>query len=210
MTFTKLFSSITESTVWMEPANIRLVWITMLAMSDRLGRVWASVPGLAARARVPDEDCRKALKLFMEPDLDSRTKDNEGRRIEPIDGGWRLLNHAKYRAIRDKEAILESKRRYINKRRKRERDVENVERCRANAEAYTEAEYKSGRGKFPTKLKKFPSEALKVLPLIEADIQRLKDYGKRGPDGKLTGIDAENMSKLKAQRDQNKRIAYDA
>lgn len=60
------------------------------------------------------------------------------------------------------------------------------------------------------KKQKFPSEALKVLPLIEADIQRLKDFGKRGPDGKLTGIDAENMIKLKDQRDKNKRIAYEA
>lgn len=134
MTFTKLFSSITESTVWMEDPSTRLVWITMLAMSDRLGRVWASVPGLAHKARVPVEDCRAALNKFLSDDEESRTKDCGGKRIEVIDGGWRLINHAKYRAIRDEEAILESKRKYINERRKRER-VENVEQGRANAEA---------------------------------------------------------------------------
>lgn len=108
----------------------------MLAMADRQGRVWASIPGLANRARISVDDCRAAIKFFMAPDVDSRTKDHEGRRIEEIDGGWKLLNHAKYRAIRDEEAILEAKRKYINTR----RAVENVDRSRAIAEAEAEAE----------------------------------------------------------------------
>lgn len=147
-TFTKLFSSITESTIWCEPDRTRLVWICMLAMADQHGRVWASVPGLANRARVPLEDAQIALDAFLSPDPYSRTPDNEGRRIEAIDGGWRLLNHEKYRAIRDEESIKESKRRYINARRAEERkSVEQsrtqsnpVELGRANTEAETEAE----------------------------------------------------------------------
>lgn len=144
VTFTKLFSSITESTVWCEPDRTRLCWICMLAMADRHGRVFASVPGLANRARVPVEDARKAIETFLAPDADSRTPEHEGRRIEVMDGGWRLLNHAKYRDIRDEEAILESKRKYINNRRAAERAAvdksrSNVDRGRANAEADTEA-----------------------------------------------------------------------
>lgn len=112
----------------------------MLAMADRKGRVWASLPGLANRARVTLEEAETAITLFLSPDKYSRTTDNEGRRIEPIDGGWRLLNHEKYRSIRDEEVIKESKRKYINTRREVERDVENVDRCRHNAEADTDAE----------------------------------------------------------------------
>lgn len=107
MYFTKLFSSITESTVWFEPNETRIVWITMLAMADQNGRVFASVPGLAARARVPVEACRVALVAFLSPDPDSRTKEHEGRRIEELDGGWRMLNHAKYRALKDEESQRE-------------------------------------------------------------------------------------------------------
>ncbi len=152
LTFTKLFTSITESTIWTEPDHTRLVWITMLAMADHAGRVWGSIPGLANRARVPVEKCEEALHCLKSPDKYSRTKDHEGRRIEEIDGGWRLLNHAKYRAIRDEESIKESKRRYINDRRQRERATlsmhgvhtsstsSTVDRSRANAEADTEAE----------------------------------------------------------------------
>lgn len=146
MTFTKLFSSITESTIWVEDDRTRLVWITMLAMCDRKGRVWASIPGLANRARVPVEDAERAVEKFLLPDKYSRTPDFEGKRIEIIDGGWRLLNHEKYRSIRDEEAILESKRNYINTRRGKERvskGVEDVDRSRANAEAEAEAEAKA-------------------------------------------------------------------
>lgn len=89
----------------------------MLAMADRHGRVWGSIPGLANRARIDVEACRGAIASFLAPDADSRTKEYEGRRIEEIDGGWRLLNHAKYRAIQDEETTRESKRRWWNENR---------------------------------------------------------------------------------------------
>lgn len=151
-TFTKLFSSITESTVWCEPDRTRLLWICMLAMADRNGRVWGSIPGLSNRARIPVEDARVAIATFLAPDPDSRTPDHEGRRIEVIDGGWRLLNHDKYRAIRDEETTNESKRNYINARRAKERAAveqsrtvaNNVGLGRDNAEAEAEADTSIG------------------------------------------------------------------
>jgi hypothetical protein len=94
--YTKLFGSILDSTVWALPhASVR-VWVTLMAMADQHGEVQASVPGLTHRARVTRDECETALKSFLSPDPDSRTPDNEGRRIEPIDGGWRLINHRKY------------------------------------------------------------------------------------------------------------------
>ncbi len=95
--FTKLFNSILDSTVWSLPGDTRLVWITMLASADMHGVVEASIPGLARRAAVALEACEVALATLLAPDKYSRTPDHEGRRIEAVDGGWRLLNHAKYR-----------------------------------------------------------------------------------------------------------------
>ncbi len=97
--FTKLFASITSSSIWRAPDHVRLVWITLLAMADKDGEVWASVGGLADLARVSVADCSDALRALKSPDDDSRTKEYEGRRIEDIDGGWRLLNYVKYRAL---------------------------------------------------------------------------------------------------------------
>ena len=45
--YTKLFSSITESTVWGEPYGTRLVWIAFLAKCNKHGEVYAAVPGVA-------------------------------------------------------------------------------------------------------------------------------------------------------------------
>lgn len=119
--YTKLFASITESTIWTEPAGTRLVWITMLAKANRHGEVYASVPGLARLANVSLEDAERALTTFLSPDKYSRTPDHEGRRIEPIDGGWRLLNFAKFdrqrSEIEAKEREAERKREWDRKNR---------------------------------------------------------------------------------------------
>lgn len=118
----------------------------MLAMCDKRGRVWASIPGLASRAKVTIDETKTALECFLSPDEYSRTQDYEGRKIEVIDGGWSLLNHAKYRALRDEE----ERRNYKTAKQREYRAVDNVDKsgqpCTSvdarghNAEADTEAE----------------------------------------------------------------------
>lgn len=116
-TYTKLFSSITESTVWGEPYATRIVWVAMLAMADAKGNVYGAVPGLARRANVTLQEAEAALESFRQPDPYSRTKEADGRRIEDIDGGWRLINHGKYGAIRGTEERREYKREWDRKNR---------------------------------------------------------------------------------------------
>lgn len=148
LTFTKLFSSITESTIWCEPANTRLVWITMLAMADRKGRIHASIPGLANRARVPLEDTEKALQTFLSPDRYSRTEDFEGRRIEAIHGGWRLLNYAKYREIRDADERREYQRNWDREHRSNPTQSDKSDQTRpGTTKAEAEAEARESRGR---------------------------------------------------------------
>jgi hypothetical protein len=91
----------------------------MLAMADWHGYIGASVPGLAARARVPLDKCREALETFLSPDPDSRTTEHEGRRIAVADGGWVLLNHAKYRALMSEDDRRERSRLAMQRMRER-------------------------------------------------------------------------------------------
>jgi len=123
MQFTKLFNSILDSTIWQEPLETKVVWITMLAMCDRTGEVHASVPGLAKRAGVTLQQCNAALACLESPDEYSRTKTHDGRRIREIDGGWELLNHAKYRALLSAE-----ERREYNKNKQAQYRAEKAER----------------------------------------------------------------------------------
>lgn len=122
--FTKLFGSLVNSTIWRADDKTRLVWITMLAMAGRDGVVESSLPGLADAARVTIEECSAALAILSGPDKYSRTKDHDGRRVREVDGGWLLLNHAKYRAKmsaderRDAAAVRQQRYRDKNKPRR--------------------------------------------------------------------------------------------
>lgn len=151
--FTKLFSSLIFSTVWREDLHVKVVWITMLAMANRHGDVLASVPGLADAARVTLEQCRDALTRLAAPDPDSRTKTHEGRRITDVDGGWRLLNYEKYRAIRDADERRLQTREAVRRHRARKQASAVSQRKRskprkpgkAQAEAEAEAEAETSK-----------------------------------------------------------------
>ena len=65
------------------------------------------------------EECLEALRKFQEADEWSRSREREGRRIEEVDGGWLILNHAKYREKMSVEEMKEKGR--IRQARYRER-----------------------------------------------------------------------------------------
>ena len=203
ITFTKLFSSITESTVWCEPAHTRLVWITMLAMADKRGRVWASIPGLANRARVPLEDADKAVETFLGPDRYSRTPDHEGRRIRAIDGGWELLNYTKYRELRDEENRREQNREAQERHRKKSAELLTIshgkpESAQAEAEAEAEKKKQSAQRSRGSRLPHAwqPSEPLKTWAVkerpdlaVDQTIAKFKDHWAASPGSRGVKLD---------------------
>jgi hypothetical protein len=143
--FTKLFSTIIHSTVWRTDMHVKVVWVTLLAMADRNGRVWASVPGLADAARVSLKQCTEALDVLLSPDEWSRTKTDEGRRIKEIDGGWELLNYLKYREMRDEEERRFQTRQAVARHREKKAAVSQGKPrkpMKAQAEAEAEADPK--------------------------------------------------------------------
>lgn len=90
--FTPIFRDILTSSVWAHDAEVRIVWITLLLSADPEGYVPGAPPGIALAANVPLEAVRRALALFEAPDPDSRSLGHEGRRLEKVDRGWRILN----------------------------------------------------------------------------------------------------------------------
>lgn len=147
MAYTKLFSSIVTSTIWSEDDRTRIVWITMLALADKNGEVQASIPGLAKVAGVSIDACESAIQRFLSPDPYSRTKDDEGRRIEEIQGGWMLLNYGKYRLMASKDEArasnAERQRRHRDRQKRNGKGVTgngSVTHHRDIAEAEAEAE----------------------------------------------------------------------
>jgi hypothetical protein len=122
--YTKLYNSIIHSTIWREDKDTRLLWITMLSLSDQHGVIEASLPGLADAARLTMLETTKALTKLSSPDEYSRDKDFKGRRIEEIEGGWIVLNYLKYRNKIDEERKRDLNR--IRQARWRERNADNA------------------------------------------------------------------------------------
>jgi hypothetical protein len=116
----KLFSSIVTSSLWCEDDVTLRVFIAMLATADADGVVEGSIPGFANLARVSLADMERAIERLSAPDPHSRTPDHEGRRIELIEGGWQILNYARYR--QQAQAKEGSRAPYYRKYRQRKRE----------------------------------------------------------------------------------------
>ena len=153
--YVKLFSDILQSSLWSEDSDTRVIWITMLALANQDGLVRATAPGIAHEARVGLEKTRTVLTLLESPDLESRTPDHEGRRIERIDGGFQILNYRKYRDL-----CTEEKRREQDRlRAKRYRDHHTASRdvtLRHAKSRHTEAEANTNTDPTPTPTQGIP------------------------------------------------------
>ncbi len=124
--YNKLVPEIIQSSIWNESSDIRIVWITLLAVKDENGYVRGDARTLARLANVPLNEVEAALKAFLSPDPHSHTPDHEGRRIGEAAGGWIVLNHDKYRG-RDQRADHAA---YVKEwRAKRGAENENVIKC---------------------------------------------------------------------------------
>jgi len=102
--YTKLFSTIVTSTIWQESKDTKILWITMLALANRYGEVAGTIPGIARLAGLTIEETEASLTVLLSPDKYSRSKAHGGRRIETIEGGWKVLNYAVYREKMRKDA----------------------------------------------------------------------------------------------------------
>lgn len=143
--FAKLFSSITESSLWSEPKETRLLFVTLLAKADETGFVEASIPGLARVANLTLEETKQALDCLQAPDEYSKNPDNEGRRIAVVPGGFVLLNYEDYRSRRNTEERREYMRQYMRQYRQKPvlADVNSGKPPLAHTDTDTETEEKA-------------------------------------------------------------------
>jgi hypothetical protein len=103
--------------LWAEPDSVRILFITLLAMCDKDGYVYGSRIGIERAAMIfwnKDED-PDPWEVLLSPDKESsdkiRAPENEGRRIEEVSGGFRLLNFEYYRGLRNDDDRREQNRR---------------------------------------------------------------------------------------------------
>lgn len=139
--YNKLFSKILDSSVWLLPHTTRIVWFTFLASMDEDGFCqFAAVQNLANRAIVTLEEAQAAVNVLEAPDPNSSNRDNEGRRVERVPGGWIVLNAVKYRELATREQIRKNTRQRVQDF----RDAKSAESTGVTlSEAVSEAEVSS-------------------------------------------------------------------
>jgi len=121
MHYNKLYSSLIGSSLWTENDRTRILFITLLAMADKNGIIYGTRLGLERIANIeptplesfddPDFDPFAAL---MAADLGStdmlRNPENEGRRIEAVEGGFKLINFGYYQTLMASDTRAEQNR----------------------------------------------------------------------------------------------------
>jgi hypothetical protein len=156
-----LFGEIVTSSIWNEDAYTCKIWVTLMALSDKDGNIYASIAGLGPVARVTLTQAKKAIAILSEPDPYSRSKEYEGRRIVPIEGGWHIVNHDKYREKAQELGRKAYMRDYMSKYRKQ--NVNKRKQPLAYSDAYSDADSNSNKHKRAHKRKRVTQRACDLV-----------------------------------------------
>lgn len=92
--YTCIFKRTLSSRVWALTPAQRVVWLWLKLSADPEGFVCSDLTGVALGARVTGAEAREALEVLAMPDADADPEDpHEGRIVERVRGGWRLLGY---------------------------------------------------------------------------------------------------------------------
>jgi len=97
MGFTKLDEGILQSSIIGESGDVFKVWIALLASCREDGIARISPVFLSSVCKLDINTVIMALEKFKNPDPYSRTKEEDGRRIKEVEGGFFVINYHKYR-----------------------------------------------------------------------------------------------------------------
>lgn len=108
--YVKIFAQIYDSSI-AEDYLVRFVFEDFLVLANKDGHVDMTAAAIARRTNVPLRIVNRAIEKLSSPDVESRSPDEDGRRIVLLDPhrswGWRIVNYGHYRGIRDDEARKE-------------------------------------------------------------------------------------------------------
>lgn len=118
----KIFGQIYDGTLASRgPWQALVTFEQLIVLSDKTGVVDMTAESIARRTTIPIEIIQVGLDALEQPDAESRTPGEEGRRIVRLSDdrpwGWRIVNHGHYRRLRTEEERREYHRLYQRKRR---------------------------------------------------------------------------------------------
>ena len=141
----KLFAQMYDGTLATKgPWEALVTFQQLIILADKEGTVDMTPEAMSRRTTIPLEVIKVGLDALLQPDPESRTPDEGGRRIVPLDPGrpwgWRIVNYAKYRAIRSAEDRRDYHRQYWRKRHATQPDSTVTQQTHPIAEVEVEVE----------------------------------------------------------------------
>lgn len=97
--FVKVYSQFWFSSISQEELATRICFLALLSLADENGIVRTTPEALARYANVTPKQADKALTVLQEPDPQSTSPDDEGRRVTPWGEGsnqWLIVNYRAY------------------------------------------------------------------------------------------------------------------
>lgn len=195
--YTKLFSTLVTSTIWQQPNDCRVLWITLLALKDGDDICRATIPYLAQACNLTLQQTETYLEHFQQPDPYSRSQEFEGRRIKKVEEGWFILNGGYYRNLLrsyERRDYLREKQREHRRKLKKSTALSTMSTMSTDTDTYTNTDKNKEEIyighflndfwlEFPRKVAKPAAlKAWKSLKLSEQDIEKVIEALKRQKD----------------------------
>jgi len=98
MAWNPLDSDLLSSSILINGPDVVAIWTLLLVSADKHGESYITVPFVASALQISKERVKAAFEILQAPDLDSRSKELEGRRIVKTDDetGWLIVSHANH------------------------------------------------------------------------------------------------------------------
>jgi len=192
--YAKIFESIYEGSL-VEDWKALIVFQQLIVLCDSEGVIDMTPTAISRRTNIPIDIINHGIEVLQETDSESRTKDEEGRRIILLDEhrawGWFIVNHKKYRDLTDYETIKEQNRE--RQRRHREKQKSNVTVTPSNAQSrHTDANTDANTN---TRINNYSGQAGEVLDFLNKKTG--KNFLLKNPGGKLTANAQKIIDRLK-------------
>lgn len=114
--YTCIFRDVLTSRVWASSPATKCVWLWLRLAADPEGFVVSDMAGVALGAGVTLEEARDAIAFLESVDIDADPEDpDQGRVVERVGRGWRVLGFEEDRERAKREAAKARNRRYMRK-----------------------------------------------------------------------------------------------
>lgn len=177
--YAKLFTSIYQGTLRGNSHGL-LVFTNLLAHADKDGVVDIHPKAIAEEVGLSIDEVRASLLVLESPDDESRSPEEQGRRIIRMDEhrawGWQVVNYVKYRAIRNEDDRREQNRIAQEKWREKNKPSSAKVSQAKQQSAHTEAEADTKAEAEKKNTKRVPRLTVEDLVSAGVDENHARDW----------------------------------